>query len=799
MQDKGFILIAMVLIMLILAVTAITLSRRSGLRMHISGNRVDSAQATKGLIAAREKGFWQLTRDPFWWQSANAGTPYAYQGVTYTRSAGQSDMAGFEDAVQLTLNQKNSGRTRSFFYRYNLEDQLEAAKPTRMCVDSSGNIYYTDPDRHAVYRIDGTTLDRTLFAGNGTAGYSGDSGPALSATLHSPRGIAYNGSNHLLYIADTQNHVIRQVELQAIPPNITTLAGNGTAGYSGDGGPAADAQLDSPYGVAYNDSGKYVYITDTLNHRIRQVDLQTASKTITNVAGTGTAGYSGAWGASLYAELNHPQGIVYEDSQKVIIFADTFNHRVRAVALDYSPPTILPLAGDGTPGYTGDGGEATLARLNHPQDVTYDTASVYVADTLNHAVRKLEDPLDYPPTISTLAGSGSAGFTGDNAMSRDAKLDAPQGVTWSSAHGLLVADSMNGALRKIAPPLDGTGTITSLFSGEDPGLHGPSRLDLKGENELYIADSENHRIRKLNIGNGTMTTLAGTGTQTFADDSNLGDNGQAVNATLDTPRGLAFDAVGNLFIADTLNHRVRKMDTASGLITTVAGTGTADHTGDGGPAGGASLNAPHDLAFDSAGGLFIADTGNHCIRKVDQATGIISTVAGRPEDPGYSSGPAHNAELYSPKGIFFDEVDNLYIADAGNHRVRMVSGSGPGLISDVAGSGTDGYSGDGGPATSGQLQDPMDVGLDGAGNVYIADQGNQRIRVVSVHDGYIYTLAGSGSQGYNGTGLPAVQADLDRPSGLAMADKRGPRRIYVADTGNNRIRVLKFKMVKELY
>jgi sugar lactone lactonase YvrE len=292
---------------------------------------------------------------------------------------------------------------------------------------------------------------------------------------------------------------------------------------------------------------------------------------------------------------------------------------------------------------------------------------------------------------------------------------------------------------------------------------------------LYIADKSNQRIRKVST-SGIITTVAGNGTWGYS-----GDGGAATSAMLADPSDVAVDSLGNLYINDWSNKRIRKVDT-SGIITTVAGNGIAGYAGDGGAATSAMLSNPFGVAVDAAGNLFIADSGNQRIRKVS-TSGIITTVAGN-GTYGYSGdgGAATSAMLSDPYGVTVDAAGNLFIADSGNQRIRKVSTSG--IITTVAGNGTAGYAGDGGAATSGLLSGPQDVAVDSAGNLYIADTFNSVIRKVST-SGIITTVAGNGTAGYAGDGGAAILAQLYRPFGLA-ADSSG--NLYIADSYNYRIR-----------
>ncbi|MBI3426214.1 MAG: hypothetical protein HY011_25065 [Acidobacteria bacterium] len=333
--------------------------------------------------------------------------------------------------------------------------------------------------------------------------------------------------------------------------------------------------------------------------------------------------------------------------------------------------------------------------------------------------------------IRTPAGSGVYGFAGDNGPATNALLATPTGIA----------------------------------------------VDADGN--LYIADSYNNRIRKVSL-QGTITTIAGTGVGGYS-----GDNGPATQALIDTPTSLVFDRQGNLFFTDSLNNVVRKIDT-TGKITTIAGTGQEGFAGDGGPATQARLGFPQSLTIDAGGNLYLCDTFNNRVRKVTPQ-GTISTVAGSNGQGGYSGdgGPATQARLDSPDGAAVDRLGNLYIADTENFVVRKVDTTGK--ISTFAGTGQDGYSGDNLPATQTKLSPIRGVAVDKDGIVYISDPGNDRIRRVDL-TGRITTFAGTGGTGYNGDGISATQALLNEPIGV-IVDAYGV--LYFADSYGDRIRSLK--------
>ncbi|GHG77771.1 hypothetical protein GCM10018980_76300 [Streptomyces capoamus] len=332
------------------------------------------------------------------------------------------------------------------------------------------------------------------------------------------------------------------------------------------------------------------------------------------------------------------------------------------------------------------------------------------------------------PVIRTFAGAGVAGCKGDNKMALEAELHGPYGIV-----------------------VDGTGT-------------------------LYFCDRENNRVRKVTT-DGRIRTVAGTGAAGFS-----GDDGSALSAQLNHPRGVAADSAGNLYIADSDNHRVRKV-TPDGKISTFAGTDTAGSDGDGGPAAEAQLNLPIGVAVDSAGDLYIADNMNHRVRKVTMADGKINAFAGdgTPGNKG-DDGSAVAAQLKQPVGVAVDGRGEVYITDFGNHRVRKVTIEGK--IRAVAGTGTAGFGGDGGPATSAQLHYPVGVVVDSIGDLYIADRDNHRVRKVA-HDGKISTVAGTDTAGFDGDGGPAAEAELNHPYGLAVDCVDA---LYITDFDNHRVR-----------
>lgn len=342
-----------------------------------------------------------------------------------------------------------------------------------------------------------------------------------------------------------------------------------------------------------------------------------------------------------------------------------------------------------------------------------------------------------------------------------------------------------GVNAQIISTIGGAGTAG--FSGDGAPavlgqLNGNFSIARDGSGNVYIAESANHRIRRIAYGSNVINTIAGTGTATYG-----GDGGAATAADLNTPTGVAVDAAGNIYICDQNNHRVRRINVSTGIITTVAGNGTAGATGDGGAATAARLNRPFAIAFDAAGNYYIADRNNSRIRRVNIATGIITTVAGT-GTAGYNGDgiSATTAQINFPQGITVGPSGNLYIADNGNNRIRMVDIS-TGLISTAAGNGGTGYAGDGVAATATGLNSPTAVAFDGSGNYYIADMNNHAVRMVNTGTGLITTTAGTGTSSYNGDCISPTAAQISLPSGFAF-DFSG--NLMISDRGNSRVRLI---------
>ncbi|GAB3993629.1 hypothetical protein GCM10028807_29380 [Spirosoma daeguense] len=605
----------------------------------------------------------------------------------------------------------------------------------------------------------------TTIAGSN---FNDDGGPATNAFLRLATGVSVD-ENGNIFISDQTNHLVRKVSPNGI---ISTIAGNGTAGFSGDGGLATNAQLNNPGELVMDRSGN-LYIPDFINHRIRKIS---PDGIISTIAGNGTAGSSGDGGPAIAAQINGPSSMLVDVDNNLFI-VEYYGNRIRKVSSD---GIITTLAGNGTAGFSGDGGLATSAQLNSPIAIALDeSGNFFVSDRYNQRIRKITSS----GIISTVAGTGSAGFNGDGNLAIDTRINYPNDLDFDRNGNLYITDSNNHRIRKMSS--DGVistvaGTGIYDYNGDgglaiNAQLNVPTALATDHNGNLFITDTYNFRVRKVSS-DGIISTVAGNGMASF-----YGDGQPAVNALFYNPSGIAVDLVGNCFIVDGFNHRVRKVDT-NGIISTIAGNGVYGYSGDGGAATNAQLGFPHGIAVDRIGNIFIADRQSQRIRKVS-SDGIISTIAGNGQF-GFNGdgGLAINASLLEPFGVAVDSIGNIFIADRSNARIRKVSTNG--IITTVAGNGQTGFNGDGGLAINAQLGFPHDVAVDNKGNLFFNDLANKRIRKVSPA-GIISTVAGNGTSGFSGDGDLAINASLNSPSGISV-DVHG--NLYISDSNNNRIR-----------
>ena len=558
---------------------------------------------------------------------------------------------------------------------------------------------------------------------------------------------------------------------------IQTVAGSS---FMGDGGPATAAQIGPIQGVAADAKGN-LYLSDTDHNCVRKVDKTTGI--IATVAGAGTAGFSGDGGPAGAAQLNLPYGLVVDPAGDLYI-ADYGNNRVRMVDTN---GIITTIAGNGAASHSGDCGKATLAQLYAPRNLALDSAgNLYISEFESHCVRMVTPATAAPPRIIyTFAGTGSAGYSGDNGLATAAQLNFPSGLAVDRYGALYIADSRNNRVRKVAP----NGIISTVVSpAVSPNMAGPTGVAVDQSLTIYVA-SPGTDVFFLTAGG--LSWVLGFGLP----------GGQ----TLSGAGGLAIDPVGDLFIADGM--QIWEMNAAGIALaevgggspaTLVAGDGYLTAVGDGTPATSAILYQPSAVAFDTSGNLFIADTGTERVRIV-LATGLIQTLAGDGL-AGYNTDgvAATSAKLNAPMGLAMDPWGNLFVADTYNSRVREITA---GIISTFAGTGPEGLGPDGSAPAAIPLGQPHGVCTGSDGSVYIVDTDNNRVLVVPpaggvppncaataggvAQPGCATTFAGNGGQGNAGDGYLARFAELNQPTACALD---GSGNLFIADTNNHSIR-----------
>ena len=565
--------------------------------------------------------------------------------------------------------------------------------PNATAVDGAGNVFVADMTNHTIRKISPLGVVTTLA---GTAGGLGSAdGTGAAARFNYPAGLAVDGAGNVL-VADTGNHTIRKISPLGV---VTTLAG--TVGSAGDtDGTGAAAQFHYPRGLAVDAAGN-VFVADTSNLTIRKIS---PAGVVTTLAGT-AASLGSADGTGAAARFNYPRGLAVDAAGNVLV-ADTGNHTIRKI----SPAGVVTtLAGTATSLGSTDGTGAA-ARFSSPAGLAVDAAGyVFVADTSNHTIRKIS-PAGVVTTLAGTAGmSGSTDGTGAAA-----RFNLPIGLAVDGAGNVLVADYKNHTIRKISP----AGVVTTLAgkAGVQGSLNGtgaaarfssPTGLAVDGAGNVLVVDYGNNTIRKISPA-GVVTTLAGTaGVQDSTD-------GTGAAARFSNPIGLTVDGAGNVLVADSANHTIRKISPA-GVVTTLAGTagsaGITDGTG-----AAARFNNPRGLAVDGAGNVLVADAPNHTIRKISPA-GVVTTLAGTAGVQDSTDGTGAAARFNFPQGLAVDAAGNVLVADTSNHTIRKISPAG--VVTTVVGAaGVRGFNP--GPLP-GALSSPIGLALQG-NTLYFSQQ-----------------------------------------------------------------------------
>ncbi len=645
----------------------------------------------------------------------------------------------------------------------------------RVAVAPDGTLYVADKSNHRVRRITPDGRISTV-AGNGESGFSGDGGPANLARLYFPEAVALDKDGNL-YIADVINSRVRKVSKNGI---ISTYVGNGTAFGFTYGASALAQSAGYPKSLTFDSAGN-LYVCDRDYYRVYKVSPQGV---LTLVAGNPSSPTStGDNGPSTSATVSRPTSVAIGPDNSIYISELTGN-KIRRVAPN---GIITTFAGTGELGFAD--GPAATAKFNQPEGMWMVGNDLYVADALNHRVRRIRNGI-----VSTIAGTGEPGFSGDNGPAERARLRDVRNVIADAQGNLIIADMGNGRIRKIDAR---TGVITTIAGAGSTIPNGdggpalgsfflaPTSVFLDPSGSLLITDFARNRIRAIDK-LGLVSTWAGGGEEGAL----TGDGGPLINARFASPRRVATDRRGTYYIADTDNNRVRRIS-PQGIVSTLAGT-TQGNSGDDGPATRAQFDTIRSIAVHPVtNDVYIADSKNHCIRYVDGG-GILHRFAGICGTPGFSgdNGDPRSARLNEPYDITFDSKGTLYIADWKNQRVRRVQN---GIITTYAGDGRNvnetvlsrqnlNY---GGPALQAAVGDPQALAVDKDDNLYIATAVN--VTRVDVKTNIISLVAGDGTYQYKGDNGPATQATVNNPQGIAV-DNEG--NIYVADVNNARIRLI---------
>ncbi|MEW6736062.1 MAG: SMP-30/gluconolactonase/LRE family protein [Acidobacteriota bacterium] len=665
-------------------------------------------------------------------------------------------------------------------------------QPTFLTLDKANNLFIVDAEHSRVRRVDAKTKIITTIAGNGNHCDRDcpviDGIPATEASLNQIGDIALDSAGNL-YIAEIGNIFaeVREVDrvrrVDAVTGIIVTFAGGGKpADGLGDGGLATEANL-LPFALAI-DHRDNLLIGDSAHHTIRRVDANTGI--ITTIAGNGKFSNCDSDGLATEIPLNTPADMAI-DKDGSILFTCTTDQLVRR--LDNSTNTVTTIAGNCYDSFSGDGGPAINATFNTPLGIALDRDSnIFIVDSNNMRIRRIDAVTGI---ITTVAGDGFkqhlandgytilvGRFSGDGGPATKASLFFPSGIVVDNDGNLIIADTYNSAVRRvdretnIINTIVGRGREPNYFQDIPDGTRAtevnllPSGITVD-KNGNIIFSTFNHKIKMIEAGTEMIKTLAGRGATTSNGTGGFsGDGKSALKAFLNNPADVKLDSDGNILIADEFNNRIRRIRTSTGTINTVIGNGKDSFCGDGKSAKKACLYGPESLVIDLAGNIFIVDSQNYRIRRVDAKTGIITTVAGNGVK-GFSGdgGLATEASLDRPEQIAIDRVGNLFILEQG--RVRLVDANSR-IITTVAGGGpAENGVGDGRLATEVAIQ-PLGIAIDQAGNLFITDILHNRVRRVDTKTRIITTVVGNGEKGYSGDNGPATKASLRSPGKLII-------------------------------
>jgi sugar lactone lactonase YvrE len=619
--------------------------------------------------------------------------------------------------------------------------------PHDLALDKHGNLYFSDLFNHTYRRVDYETGIITRIAGSGRVGRGGEGGPALDAEFDTCTGIAVDDDGNAYLCGEWENNIRR---IDANSGIIETFAGHSARHYT------SERDASRPY-----------------TGRVEGTSFQWEE-------GLTLAGYHGDGGPAKDAGFHEPEHLAF-DSRGDLYVCDNANHRIRKI--DMNTGVITTVLGTGRTASNGDGGPAVEASTLMPDALCIDVHdNLYVGEKNGFRVRKVDARTGI---VTTLVGTGVPGFGGEGLPGTQTQCNSCESGIWADPDGTVFWSDCSARLRRY----DGrTGIVTTAMGGTsfhdgEPStegfLSGPGGICVGPDGHIYLADVWHQRIRAIDPASGIIRTVAGSGARAFG-----GDNGPATEAHLGSPHDVSVDSRGRVVITDTRHAHLRRVD-EDGIIRNIAGAGFQWDRGDGAAAIEACLVLAQAVAHGPHDDVYVGDAVGR-IRKIDDATGIITTIAGVGIQ-GYSGdgGPAVEARIGAPTAIRFDAEGNLYFSDSAYHLVRRVSTEG--VISTVVGGGGVGFSPDGTPAREAKLHAPWGLAVTRNGVVYVSDSGNNRVRYVA-SDGTLQTVAGSDRPGDAGDGGPATAASLNQPHGLCLY---GDDILLICDYYSNRIKAVK--------